>query len=312
VSINGLFRAFLLNWNDRIRPAKEPERRLGMKSRLLLTLWLAGAVLYAASTIFLAHAVLGGGSTVPGDKSKAGVVTAAANAQCKKDSVASGEASPTKNAAPEPQKTAAIEPQKPAPAPIAAKPSAPETAKRDSAELHPTTGAGLRSADNDSPSDDSQDRNASSPDDAPPPDGFQQQEATGPGAGEEPAEQEEWARVVAGTADMRSEPSMQAQLIYALPAGWQVRVISRQPGWAQVQDANSGAAGWVEATALAPSGGPGDPGGPGGRPGYDAYGRPYGDPYNRYADEGYPYDPPWQARRRAEFGDFLRRALGGW
>ena len=48
---------------------------------------------------------------------------------------------------------------------------------------------------------------------------------------------------------------MQAQLIYALPAGWQVRVISRQPGWVQVQDANSGAAGWVEATALAPSGG---------------------------------------------------------
>ena len=281
-----------------------------MKSRLLLTLWLAGAVLYAASTIFLAHAVLGGGSTVPGDKSKAGVVTAAANAQCKKDSVALGEASPTKNAAPEPQKTAAIEPQKSAPAPVAAKPSAPETAKRDSAELHPTTGAGLRN--NDSLSDDSQDPNASSPDGAPPPDGFQQQETTGPSAGEEPAEQEEWARVVAGTADMRSEPSMQAQLIYALPAGWQVRVISRQPGWAQVQDANSGAAGWVEATALAPSGGPGDPGGPGGRPGYDAYGRPYGDPYNRYADEGYPYDPPWQARRRAEFGDFLRRALGGW
>jgi hypothetical protein len=280
-----------------------------MKSRLLLTLWLAGAVLYAASTIFLAHAVLGGGSTVPGEKSKPGVVTAAANAQCKKDSVASGEASPTKNAAPEPQKTAAIEPQKSAPALVASKPSAPETAKRDSAELHPTTGAGLRSADNDSLSDDSQDPNASSPDGAPPPDGFQQQEATGPSAGEEPAEQEEWARVVAGTADMRSEPSMKAQLIYALPAGWQVRVISRQPGWAQVQDANSGAAGWVEATALAPSGGPGDPGG---RPGYDANGRPYGDPYNRYADEGYPYDPPWQARPRAEFGDFLRRALGGW
>ena len=280
-----------------------------MKSRLLLTLWLAGAVLYAGSTIFLAHAVLGGSSTVPADKSKAGAVAAAANAQCKKDSVASGEASPAKNAAPEPQKTAAIEPQKPAPASVAAKPSVTETTKRDSAEPHSTTGAEQRSADNDLPSDDSQDPDASSPDGAPPPDGFQQQEATGPGAGEGPAEREEWARVVAGTADMRSEPSMQAQLIYALPAGWQVRVISRQPGWVQVQDANSGAAGWVEATALAPSGGTG---GPGGRPGYDAYGRPYGDPYNRYAEEGYPYPPPPWRRPGAPFGEFLRRALGGW
>ena len=31
-----------------------------MNSRLVLTLWLVGAVLYAGSTIFLAHAVLGG------------------------------------------------------------------------------------------------------------------------------------------------------------------------------------------------------------------------------------------------------------
>ena len=30
-----------------------------MKSKLLLTLWLVGAVLYAGSTVFLAHAVLG-------------------------------------------------------------------------------------------------------------------------------------------------------------------------------------------------------------------------------------------------------------
>ena len=39
--------------------------------------------------------------------------------------------------------------------------------------------------------------------------------------------------------------------------GWQVRVIARKPGWVQVQDADSGAAGWVEsATALAPVSGP--------------------------------------------------------
>ena len=101
---------------------------------------------------------------------------------------------------------------------------------------------------------------------------------------------------------------MQSPIVYALPAGWQVRVIARQPGWIQVQDANSGAAGWVESSALGPVSGPS---GPQGDPRYGAYGR-YG-PNDRYADEAYPYGgppPPWR-RRPGEFGDFLRRALGG-
>jgi hypothetical protein len=274
-----------------------------MNSRLVLTLWLVGAVLYAGSTVFLAHAVLGGGSA-PADKAKAAAVATAA--QCQKDSVASTDAKPAKDAVPEPQKTAAIEPKTPAPAPSAAKPAAPEIARRDAAAPDPTSGAEQRSADNDPPSDDQQGPDTSSPDGAPPPEGYEQQDAMGSGAGEGPAEKDEWARVVAGTADMRSEPSMQAQLVYALPAGWQVRVISRQPGWVQVQDANSGAAGWVESSAIAPL--PAEQAGPGGRPGYGPYQHPY-DP--RYAEEGYPYPPPPWWRPPGPFGDFLRRALGG-
>ena len=161
------------------------------------------------------------------------------------------------------------------------------------------------------------------PDGAPIPDGWQDQGPMqpsagddqnamgpgGPGAGEGPAEENEWANVIAGTADMRSEPSMQAPLVYALPAGWQVRVIARQPGWVQVQDANSGAAGWVESSALAPVAGPK---GQQADPRYGGYDRRNG-PYDRYADEG-PYGappPPWRHRPRGEFGDFFRRALGG-
>ena len=57
-----------------------------MRSKLVLTLWLAGAVLYAGSTAFLAHAVLGGGSvSTPADKAKATKVAAADDAQCEKD-----------------------------------------------------------------------------------------------------------------------------------------------------------------------------------------------------------------------------------
>ena len=66
-----------------------------MRSKLVLTLWLAGAVLYAGSTAFLAHAVLGGGSfSTPADKAKATKVAAADAAQCEKDSLASKDAKP--------------------------------------------------------------------------------------------------------------------------------------------------------------------------------------------------------------------------
>jgi cytoskeletal protein RodZ len=307
MSINRLFRALLLNWGDRNQTGQEPARRLGMNSRLVLTLWLVGAVLYAGSTVFLAHAVLGG--SAPADKAKGAAVAAAANTQCQKDNVASADAKPAKDTAPEPQKSAAIEPKTPAPAPSAAKPATPEIAKRDAQAPDQMPRAEQRSADNDPPSDDQQGPDTSSPDGAPPPEGYEQQDAMGRGAGEGPAEKDEWARVVAGTADMRSEPSMQSQLVYALPAGWQVRVISRQPGWVQVQDANSGAAGWVESSAIAPiQAEPGGPGASGGRPGYGAYPRPY-DP--RYAEEGYPYPPPPWRRPPGPFGDFLRRTFGG-
>jgi hypothetical protein len=304
-----------------------------MRSKLVLTLWLLGAVLYAGSTVFLAHAVLGGGSvSTPADKAKAATVAAAANVQCEKDNVASTDAKPAdaksadaksadgksadgklaKDAPAEPQKTAAIEPKKPTPAPSAAKPATPQASKAQTGTPQSVTGAGQEQA-GEEPSAEDQQHQVLGPDGAPIPDGWQGQDAMGPGApgaGEGPAEEDEWASVVAGTADMRSEPSMQAPLVYALPAGWQVRVISRQPGWVQVQDANSGAAGWVESSALAPASGPS---GPQGDPRYGGYDRRYG-PYDRYADEG-PYGappPPWRGRRYGnEFGDFFRRALGG-
>ena len=123
---------------------------------------------------------------------------------------------------------------------------------------------------------------------------------------------DQWAHVVAGTADMRSEPSMQAPLVYALPSGWQVRVISRQPGWVQVQDANSGAAGWVESSAHR------------GRPWLERSSRAgrairhtarisarY-DP--RYAEEGYPYGrlPAMAAGQPGQSAISFAGRLAGW
>ena len=59
----------------------------------------------------------------------------------------------------------------------------------------------------------------------------------GPGSGEGPAEADEWAKVIAGTADIGSVRSLQASLVYGRLAGRPVRVIARQPGWVQVQPA---------------------------------------------------------------------------
>ena len=264
-----------------------------MKSRLLLSLWLLGAVLYTGSTMFLAHAVLGSVGGLGGDRSKPATVALAADAQCQKAS------------APEaaPAKTAVAEPQKAAPAQNSEKPGTPEALNGSSVPPPSGTDAGQEPEQASSP-DPWQQRETASPDVDQDQAGVDQDQA---GAQPDQPEQDEWAHVVAGTADMRSEPSREAHLIYALPAGWQVRVISRQPGWVQIQDSNSGAAGWVESTALAPVG-------PGEQPGYDPNGTRYGPPH-RYADESYPEDQSWRWRGpqlRGQFGDFVRRALGAW
>ena len=235
----------------------------------------------------------GGGS--PGERQKSLTLATAEDPACEKKSVASNAADPVETAALDSKAAAA--PQKQA---------QPET-KPDAAEAPKPDAAGESADGNQQPSDeapDGADGRAELPnEDAAQAPWSEDQAGMQPGG---PMEQDEWAHVIAGTADMRAEPSLQSQLIYALPAGWQVRVISREPGWVQVQDANSGASGWIEATAIAP--GPG----PNAAQGYGRYQRgPNGGPYSRYADEGYPYPPPRWQRRRGEFADFLRRALGG-
>lgn len=262
-----------------------------MQSKLLLSLWLIGGLLYAGSTVFLANAVLGGSSA---DKGKSTTV-AAADAKCEKDSIAAG-ADPVKTAAVEPkQATAPQEPAQPSTKPEAAQSQGPDSA--GDAEPNRESSAEVAA----SPEDEAAMPRGEDASQAP----WDQDRAAAQGGAQDPMGDEEWAHVIAGTADMRSEPSLDSQLIYALPAGWQVRVISREAGWVQVQDANSGASGWVEATAIAPGGGPNP------RAGYGAYPPRPGDPYSRYADQVYPYGPPPWERRRGQFADFLRRALGG-
>ena len=47
-------------------------------------------------------------------------------------------------------------------------------------------------------------------------------------------------------------PSASAPVLYAFPAGRQLRVLGREGGFVRIKDLQSGATGWVEASTLAP------------------------------------------------------------
>ena len=262
-----------------------------MQNKLLLTLWLLGGVLYLGGTIFFAHAILGAGSRTTELTADKGLTTTAAVAapetQCAPASVAAAEtpvpAQSEAKAAENGTADAASEPKEPVrTAAVADGQGAQEAADGDAAPPLPMGDAASQ------PSED-----AASPDGGEPwasaPDATQDQN------------QAEWAQVVASAADVRAQPSVDAPSIYALPAGRQVRVLTHENGWTQVQDVASGGTGWVDARALAPVGAPGGP--------ERGYGNQYDD---AYADDNGQDDWRWRRRhRQSGFGDFVRRALGG-
>ncbi len=262
-----------------------------MQNKMLLSLWLVGGVLYLAGTIFFANAILGAGSRstdLAADKGLTTRVAAAPEGQCALGSTVTGAegsklrqdqekiASAQADSKPrQPVKTAAL----PAPA-------------GDEADQAP---------DGDSAPPRQADSGPQPYDDVAPPGSGEQGQASKPDANQDQG-QAEWAEIVTAAADVHSQPSAQAPSIYALPAGRQVRVLTRDHGWTQVQDAASGGTGWVDARALAPIGAPGER-------------RDYGNSdEDANADDWDGQDDwRWQQRHRhaGGFGDFVRRALGG-
>jgi lipoprotein-anchoring transpeptidase ErfK/SrfK len=260
-----------------------------MQNKLLLSLWLLGGALYLGGTIFFAHAILGAGSRTTELTANKGLTTTAAIAapetQCPPASAAAAEtpvpAQGEAKAAENGTADAASEPKEPVRT-AAVGQEAEETTDGDSAPQLPTADAGAQPTG-----------------DADSPDGRGLGEAATPEADHQG--QAEWAQVVATAADVHAQPSAEAPSIYALPAGRQVRVLTHENGWTQVQDVASGGTGWVEARALAPIGAPG---------GQD---RGYGNQYDdAYADDNDQDDWRWRRRhRQGGIGDFVRRALGG-
>jgi hypothetical protein len=262
-----------------------------MQNKMLLSLWLVGGVLYLAGTIFFANAILGAGSRstdIAADKGMATRTAAAPEAQCAPSSTANGaEAS---NLSQDQAKVASQAPDSMTQQPVKTA-ALPAPAGEDADQA----------SDGDSAPPPQADSGPQPSDDAAAPDSGEQGQASTPDANQGQG-QAEWAQVVTAAADVHSQPSAEAPSIYALPAGRQVRVLTRDHGWTQVQDAASGGTGWVDARALAPIGAPGKR-------------RDYGNSdENANADDWDGQDDwRWQRRYRhpGAFGDFVRRALGG-
>jgi hypothetical protein len=78
-------------------------------------------------------------------------------------------------------------------------------------------------------------------------------DATGAAQGANPRQQQSqsgWVKVLGSPAGMRSSPSQSAPILFAFPEGRELRVVARQPGWVEVTDPASKQTGWVAETSL--------------------------------------------------------------
>ncbi len=101
----------------------------------------------------------------------------------------------------------------------------------------------------------------------------------------------ELVQVMVSGAEMRSEATDEAPLLFAFPYGRTLQVASRGEGWVEVTDPKSGATGWMKA-------------------GYLAVPR-----YTALQQTEPAFEPPWRRRwlrrQRSGVSDFFQRAFGG-
>ena len=76
--------------------------------------------------------------------------------------------------------------------------------------------------------------------------------AVAPAAGTRVEWRDEWAQIAGYTTVGRLHPSSTSPVLFAYSVGRPLRVISREGGFARVQDLGSGQLGWVRETSLAP------------------------------------------------------------
>jgi uncharacterized protein YraI len=260
-------------------------RRIGM-NRLLLSLWLLGAVLYGANTLIYANVIFGWPNTKQKvDSGNAGKETVKPNAGIEAQSQQSAKSADNKDAATAVSDGPAVRlesnPQSAAAA--SAQPSeaqASDSGSNASAPVPPAPqGQGASDAS-------AQQQQAQAPQGQATSgvSGQQQAQSTPevqpvPGEGVAPAPQSqpgqaenvpatqpqqqaeaEWVRISRTGANVRSGPSSSASQLATLPSGMELRVISREAGWVQIANSDGSETGWVYERLLEPAGAPSEQG----------------------------------------------------
>jgi Bacterial SH3 domain len=72
--------------------------------------------------------------------------------------------------------------------------------------------------------------------------------------GDQQPVQSERVRVSQSAATVRAGPSSEAAMLFGFPYGRELRVMSREQGWVQIMDPGSEQVGWIEESAVTPSG----------------------------------------------------------
>jgi hypothetical protein len=188
---------------------------LGRMKRLRLSLWLIGAVMYAASILLFANAI----------------------SNSKRDDEPKRVAESVAPASLPIQKVARLEPVESAPRQSTQLDALDPVAQNSPHAISPEQGAGEAPATENLPSLAQREQSPTG-------------EATQGPSGSGPNETE---RVkVISEASVRSGPSSSAAVIGTAHAGAEARVASRDSGWTQIVDPSSGNRGWIDSTVLAP------------------------------------------------------------
>jgi uncharacterized protein YraI len=224
-------------------------KEIGM-NRLLLSLWLAGAAVYAADTL----AIVGWphGHKQITDRVENEGPASAANAQSQNADTPSGaKAQTAENADPHP-----------APSPD----SSPQLAASPQGSGAQSAGAERSGA------------NAPIPPTAPPTGGQSEQDQVSSTTPETPQTQaqaqpqgaqtlpppqpqqqtsDEWVKIASSGANVRAGPSPSAAQLGTVPPGAALRVVSRQAGWVEVANSDGSQTGWIYESLLEPGEAPG-------------------------------------------------------
>ncbi len=124
-------------------------------------------------------------------------------------------------------------------------------------------------------------------------------------------EQGDTVRVLEKSAIVRAGPSEEAAMLFGFPYGRELRVLSREAGFAEIVDLRSGATGWISEDALQPSGATQEMAASRGSSSSSAAGRlPYDEEFRGTAMQ----KPPRRSRmakRNDFFSQAIRRGLGG-